>query len=399
MPEWVISSNAVIRGLRLIDGGFLANHGTGQLAARLGVSARHLNRVFHKELGATPSALARSRRLHLALRLIVETDLGFGDVALQAGYGSVRRFNAEMSSTLGRSPRALRGVRDEAHGQALTLRLPVREPFDAPWIFGFLGRRALPGLEEVHGLEYRRRVGRGNHWISVSPGHGALILEVPAGTPASLSSILQRVRRLFDLDADSSVIDAHLAGDPRLAPLVAALPGLRVPGAWDGFETAVRAILGQQVSVERARRLAMGLIQGCGEGAFPEPGTLARFVPTSLGIPGKRWLAIRELARAVAGGAVDLDEGAASQELTDRLLALPGVGPWTAGYIGMRVAKDPDAYPDGDWVVLKALGATPGAARRVAEPWRPWRAYAVMHLWSSPLPTGDAVRLQSAAGT
>ncbi len=399
VPEWAISSDRVIRGLRLIDGGFLADQSTAALAARLGVSTRHLNRLFHQELGATPSSLARSRRLHMALRLIVETDLGFCDVALQAGYGSVRRFNAEVSGTFGRSPRALRGVRDEELTRELTLKLPVREPFDAPWMFRFLEQRALPGLEEVHGLEYRRRVGSGESWITVSQRGGALMLKVPAGTSASLSSILRRVRRLFDLQADSAVIDAHLARDPGLAPLVAASPGLRVPGAWDGFETAVRAILGQQVSVERARRLADTLIHRCGEGEFPKPRALARFVPAAIGIPGKRWLAIAELSRAVADGVIDLDEGAARERLTDRLLALPGVGPWTAGYIGMRVAKDPDAFVDGDWAVLKALQATPGAARRLAEPWRPWRAYAVMHLWSAPVPSVDAVRLQSVSGT
>ncbi|NIN74803.1 MAG: hypothetical protein GTN86_07575 [Xanthomonadales bacterium] len=223
---------------------------------------------------------------------------------------------------------------------------------------------------------------------------------MPAGTHASLSSILQRIRRLFDLDADSNVIDAHLSRDRRLAPLVAASPGLRVPGAWDGFETAVRAILGQQVSVERARRLAENnLIERCGEGGFPEADGLARSAPGSLGIPGKRWLAIRGLARAVADGAIDLNEGADLQELTDRLMALPGVGPWTAGYVGMRVAKDPDAFPDGDWAVLGTLGATPGAARRLAMTWRPWRAYAVMHLWSSPPLTGASDRVQSAGET
>jgi AraC family transcriptional regulator of adaptative response / DNA-3-methyladenine glycosylase II len=398
LPEWAISSDRVIRGLRLIEGGFLADRSTAALAARLGVSTRHLNRVFHKELGATPSSLARSRRLHLALRLIVETDLSFSDVALQAGYGSVRRFNAEMSATFGRSPRALRGVRDVEHAQELTLRLPVREPFDASWMFRFLERRALPGLEEVHGLEYRRRVGSGDHWISVSQGSGALMLKVSAGTRAPLASVMQRVRRLFDLDADPAVIDAHLARDARMAPLVAASPGLRVPGAWDGFETAVRAILGQQVSVERARRLAANLIQSCGEGGFPEPSALAGFDPGALGIPGKRWLAIAELSRAVADGAIGLDEAAAREELTDRLLARPGVGPWTAGYVGMRVAKDPDAFPDGDWAVLKALQETPARARHVAAPWRPWRAYAVMHLWSAAVPMGGAVRLQSAGG-
>lgn len=399
LPEWTISSDRVIRALRLIDGGFLADQSSEALAARLGVSSRHLNRVFHQELGATPNSLARTRRLHLALRLIAETDLAFSDVALQAGYRSVRRFNSEIRMSFGCAPRILRAGRKEDRSPGLTLRLPVREPFDAAWMFRFLQRRALPGLEEVSGLEYRRRVGSGDHWISVAHSGGALMLKVPPGTPASLSSILQRVRHLFDLDADSAVIDSHLARDPRLAPLVAGAPGLRVPGAWDGFETAVRAILGQQVSVERARRLASDLIDRCGAGDFPEPEALARSAPVALGIPGKRWLAIRELSRAVARGAIDLHEGAAGEELTERLTALPGVGPWTAGYVGMRVAKDPDAFPDGDWAVLKTLQVTPGAARRLSLPWRPWRAYAVMHLWSSPAITGGAERLQSVAGT
>ena len=384
LPEWTLGSQTVIRGLRMIDAGFLLDHDADALAANLHISARHLNRLFQQELGTTPKSLAKVRRLHLAKRLIDRSQLTFSEVAMQAGYGSVRRFNEEVRKTFGRTPRDLRLIAHPATAALLTLQLPVREPYHHRWVFGFLAQRALPGIEEVTGLVYRRRVSvtdGGENWLQVAWCDGGLTLTLPADCPLELGDVLCRVRRLFDLDADPLVIDEQLAQVAILSEAVRADPGLRVPGAWDGFETAVRAILGQQVSVARATELAGALCTRYGAGDFPTPQQLVRENPAAIGMPGKRGGAITALAKAATDGALVLDESAEPKELTEALCAIPGVGPWTAGYIGMRVARDPDAFPDSDWVVLKMLGATPAGARRQAEAWRPWRAYAVMTLW------------------
>jgi len=318
---------------------------------------------------------------------------------MEAGYGSLRRFNDDLRRVFQRSPRELRsGRRQHAHrdGSVLTLRLPVRSPYDADWVFDFLARRALAGVEEVDGHCYRRRLpGPADHrdggsWVEVRWDGDALRLCMPAGCPAPLSEVLPRVRRVFDLDAEPLTIDADLSRDPLLAPAVSAAPGLRVPGAWDGFEIAVRAILGQQVSVDRATVLAHGLMARFGADCLTDPARLARADVAAVGMPGKRGEAIRRLAAAVADGGLDLHEGADSEALGRALCAVPGIGPWTAGYVTMRVAKDPDAYPANDWVVVKMLeqlapeqarAAAAGRAGSRADGWRPWRAYAVMYLW------------------
>ncbi len=390
LPEWTLNSQTVIRGLRMIDGGFLVDHCVAELAQRLHISARHLNRLFQQELGATPKSLAKVRRVHLAKRLIDHSRLSFGDVALRAGYGSVRRFNDEIRETFGRTPRGLRsaGGVPSARGVLrvadVQLHLPVREPYNKEWVFGFLKQRALPGIEEVVGEVYRRRLpatAAGERWLEVAWENAGLVLRIPADCALDFGDLLCRVRRVFDLDADPAVVDAHLGNDPLLKQKVRSEPGLRVPGAWDGFETAVRAILGQQVSVARATTLAAKLCAQFGDGAFPTPQQLVDADIAAIGMPGKRGGAIRQLARAVAGGSLVLDEGADHALLSAALCELPGVGPWTAGYIGMRVARDPDAFVDSDWVVLKMLDATAAAARQRAQAWRPWRAYAVMYLW------------------
>jgi AraC family transcriptional regulator of adaptative response / DNA-3-methyladenine glycosylase II len=401
VPEWCIGSRTVIRGLRLIDAGVLDSEDSTGLAARLGVTARHLNRLFHEELGATPKAVAMNRRRALAKRLIDETRLPFSQVALQAGYRSLRRFNDDVRRCYGRHPSAIRAVSRnrprEAGDRAFSLRLPVREPYNAPWVFEFLKRRALAGFEEVGEACYRRRVfdTEGNdHWISVTWEAGGLRLQVPAACTVALSDILLRVRRVFDLDADSRTIDGDLAEDSLLAEVVTGHGGLRVPGAWDGFETTVRAILGQQVSVDRATALAHKLLDRYGPTCLQDPAALARATPAEIGLPGRRGLAISRLATEVAAGALDLHEGADAGKLAVVLCAIPGIGPWTAGYVAMRVAKDPDAYPVNDWVVLKMLERAPataavakaaaaGRAGSHADGWRPWRAYAVMYLWKS----------------
>jgi len=387
LPEWTLASATVIRALRLIDAGYLDERTVGDLAAELGVSQRHLDRLFSDELKTTPKSLARVRRLHLAKRLIDHSRLPLADVAMRAGYGSVRRFNDELLKTFGRSPRALRRngreVAAEAAG-AFSLHLPVREPYDQEWVFGFLGARALPGVEEVSGLTYQRRVpveGAAPDWVRVRWAGDGLELTVPAALGGSLAALLQRVRRIFDLDSDPEVIAAALAEDARLATLVREHPGLRVPGAWSGFETTVRAILGQQVSVARATSLATMLCREFGGGDFPSPEALAVADVAAIGIPGQRAAAVCSVARDVAEGRLVLDESADNAELESRLLAISGVGPWTVGYVSMRVARNPDAFPERDWVVLKALGTANAEARAAAEAWRPWRAYGVMYLW------------------
>lgn len=266
--------------------------------------------------------------------------------------------------------------------EPLKLRLAVRKPYNADWVFSYLAKRALAGVETVQGLSYRRRLDeRSSAVLEVRWEDGGPVALVPQAFQDSLGDLLRRVRRLFDLDADSTVIDAHLSADNLLGPRVRAAPGLRVPGAWDGFETAVRAVLGQQVSVARATRLAELLVDRYGSGAFPSPSSLAVANPAEIGLPGKRGEAIRRLAAEVESGSLQLDESVDSRELTERLRALPGIGPWTASYIALRVAKDPDAFPESDWGVLKALRTTPAGARRRARDWSPWRGYALMHLW------------------
>jgi AraC family transcriptional regulator of adaptative response / DNA-3-methyladenine glycosylase II len=386
LPEWTLGSTTVVRALRLIDAGFLDEHGVGDLAARLGISTRHLNRLFAAELEAAPKGLARTRRVQLAKRLIDGSTLPLADVAFLAGFGSVRRFNHEFRTVYGCAPGSLRRRRTvPASAGDIVLHLPVRRPYHEGWMFDFLARRALPGLEVVAGSEYRRALyvdGEAAGWLSVrSVEEGVLRLSVPAAAVGRLSDVLRRVRRVFDLDADPTAVETALGEDPLLASQLARSPGLRVPGAWDGFEIAVRAVLGQQVSVARARDLAVRLCARFGAGDFPTPGALVDADVAAIGMPGKRAEAIRALARAVERDGLVLDEAADPQALQAALVALPGVGPWTAGYIGMRVARDPDAFPDADWVVLKTLGLTARAARQRAAAWRPWRAYAVMLLW------------------
>ncbi len=401
VPEWCIRSRTVIRALRLIDAGVVDASGSDLLAARLGISARHLNRLFRDELGATPKSLAMSRRRALAKRLIDDTDLGMAAVAMQSGYGSLRRFNDDVRRCFRRTPSELRARRRRAPDSGaggVVLRLPVRQPYDVRWVFEFLSRRALAGFETVADGCYRRRLDPGpggapSCWISVTWDAGALRLEVPDGAPLGLAELLPRVRRLFDLDAEPTAIDRDLGADPILAPVIAGHPGLRVPGAWDGFETAVRAILGQQVSVDRATTLARRLLERYGSDCLVDPTRLVEANPAEIGMPGRRGEAIRRLAREAASGRLQLDESVSVDGLREALCAIPGIGPWTAGYISMRVAKDPDALPANDWVVLKMLEAAAGdaapAVRAAAagrpgsrsDGWRPWRAYAVMYLW------------------
>jgi len=407
-PAWGGTSATVSRALRLIAEGALDQGDVDELAGRLGMGSRHLRRLFLEHTGAPPVAVAQTRRLHFAKKLLDETRLSMTDVALGAGYASVRRFNAAFQAAYGRSPRELRREKrtSELPAAGLVLRMPYRAPFHWDAMLSFLRPRATPGVESVEGGVYRRAVAAGDANGLVEIRHAAeenaLLLAVPEGFARHLASLASAARRAFDLGADPAAIAAQLERDARLRPLVRRSPGLRIPGAWDPFQTAVRAILGQQVSVTGATTLAGRLVRafgtplaGHGEAAngadpwrlFPGPQVLADANVEAIGMPGARAKAIRALARAVQDGEPVLDPCAPLEVAVERLLALPGLGPWTAQYIAMRALSHPDAFPSSDLGLRKALGTgrTLASAAEVearGEMWRPWRGYAAIHLWS-----------------
>jgi AraC family transcriptional regulator of adaptative response / DNA-3-methyladenine glycosylase II len=366
-PAWLGTSATVSRALRLISEGALDGADAEALAARLGVGTRHLRRLFAQHLGASPVAVAQTRRLHFARKLLEETDLPIAQVALVAGFGSVRRFNTAIRTTFDRTPRQLRGSQPAKPGE-LVLRLPYREPFDWDGLLAFLGPRAIPGIEEVRDGAYRR----GD--VEVTHHDGTLRLRLLAPVP-NLFDVVERVRRLFDLRADPQVIGAHLSRDPLLKKRLAKHPGVRVPGAWDPFEMAVRAVLGQQISVAHATRLAGRLAATWGL----TPEALAEADIT--GVPQARARTLRSLAAAAANGTLLLDGSRPLEETVESLKAIPGIGDWTAQTIAMRAASEPDAFPAGDLGLRKAY---PGDLAARAEAWRPWRAYAAMLLWRKP---------------
>jgi AraC family transcriptional regulator of adaptative response / DNA-3-methyladenine glycosylase II len=401
-PAWNGTSAVVARALRLIDSGALDDGDAVRLAARLGLGERQLRRLFVQHLGAAPAQVARSRRVHFARRLLDETDLAVTQVALASGFGSIRQFNDAILATFHESPTKLRARRrhDPAPGE-LTVRLPYRPPLPWPTMLEFLAGRATPGVEAVADGVYRRTARIGDEPAAIEarpdPAASQVVLTIRAGDHGRLIDVVDRVRRVFDLGADPLRIATHLRRDPRLRPAVTKLAGLRVPGAWDPFELAVRAILGQQVSVRAATTLAGRLADRFGTPVhlgpgltrlFPEPATLADAPVETIGLPRARATTIRTLAEAVASKRVALDASDGAEAMAARLCALPGIGPWTAEYVAMRALAEPDAFPAGDLGVRGALGNGEGAvsakaALAIAEAWRPWRAYAVMYLWHS----------------
>ena len=392
----------VAGALARIQAGALDEGSVDALAAELGVTGRHLRRAFEAELGVTPVGVAQSRRLATAKRLLHDTALGLGDVALASGFGSVRRFNAAFRERFGRPPSALRRARDGAEtGGALRLRLDYRPPLEWERLLAFLGTRGIAGVEQVAENAYVRtvRVGAAVGIVSVTPARGApwLLAEASVSLAPALATVVARLRALLDLDARPDAVATHLGRDPRLRDGIRRHPGLRLPGAFDPFETAVRAVLGQQVSVAAAATLAGRLARRFGAalpGApspalavlFPSAEALATTTAEAIaedGIPRARAETVLGLARAVADGAIALAPGTDPEEVARRLDALPGIGPWTAQYIAMRALHHPDAFPADDLGVRRALRARGATAVRRAERWRPWRAYAVMHLWES----------------
>lgn len=408
-PAWYGTSTTVRRGLRLISGGALDGGSIEQLADRLGVTSRHLRRLFTQHVGASPLAVAHTQRLHFAKRLIDQTNLPMSDIALASGFGSVRRFNDAFRKTYGRTPRELRRNSDVAldEASALSVRLGYSQPFDWDGLLAFFAGRATPGVEQVVAGSYLRTVtlggGPGVIECRLDPDRQQVLLLLHGIETAHVFPAVQRVREMLDLDAPVAQVRALLQADAGVAALVDNQPGARVPGAWEGFELTVRAILGQQVSVKAATTLAGRIANRYGEKTalpaslrgrgsitlgrlFPTPAKLARARFNNLGMVGSRVQTIRLLARAVINGDIDFETAQDPAEFCERLKTIKGIGDWTAEYVAMRVLKHPDAFPASDLGLLKALGDEVQGAQellRRAEKWRPWRAYAALLLWGS----------------
>jgi AraC family transcriptional regulator of adaptative response / DNA-3-methyladenine glycosylase II len=408
LASWRGTSNTVARALALIADGCLDGGDTGidALAERLGVGGRQLRRLFKQHLGASPVAVAQTRRVLFAKQLIQETRMPMSEVALAAGFGSIRRFNETFHDLFRRPPSALRrkAASDAPAGSVaetgVTLRLRYRPPYDWEAMLAHLGARAIDGVERVAGGVYHRTVSHdgelGTVEVRHEPASHNLVATVRFPSVRALPAVLARVRRVFDVGADIEAIGAHLARDPLLAPLVAERPGLRAPGGWDDFELAVRAILGQQVTVAAARRLAGQLVALCGETlrggdltrAFPLPEKVASADLGSLGMPKARRAALVALAEAAVADHHLFGPFGTLEEAVARLSAIRGVGEWTAQYIALRALGETDAFPASDVGLLRGAagsGAWPTPADLVerAEPWRPWRAYAAQHLWAA----------------
>lgn len=441
---WAGTSATVARALRLIDSGALDDAGVEAIADRLGVTSRWLRQLFAEQLGASPLMVARTRRVHFARRLLDETELPLVDIAIASGFGSARRLHDAVRATFHRAPGELRRTRsarrsvraggapaafangwptattmtagrtspsngrvlhpslDNLRDGVIELRLPARAPFDAGALMRFFAARAISGVEHVADDTYSRSVvvdgALGMLEARAIPGDTALALSVRLASPRGLMPLVANVKRMFDLDTDAAEIARHLRRDPLLRHFVPTT-GVRVPGAWDPFEIGVRALLGQQISVAAARTLAARLVQMCGEPldamargsithAFPAPAAVASADVARIGLPRTRAAALRGFAAAVADGTIDLSTSRDLDEIVRALTALPGIGPWSAHYMAMRAYAEPDAFPASDLGVLKALGrrgtiATARGALARAEAWRPWRAYAVIALWTS----------------
>ena len=399
-PAWNGTFSTVSRALRLISESGLEDGGVESLAKRLGVGPRHLRRLFLQHVGATPSSVANTRRLHFAKKLIDETSLPMNQVALSAGFGSVRRFNATILKTYKRRPTHLRKLarqKRSAGEDHYQFRLNFRPPYHWQALLAFLAPRCTPGVEAVHGGRYRRSISiKGSHgWLEASfdEKHSAIVLNVHFSDPGALFFITERARAMFDLNADASEIAATLSADPLLRPWVRATPGLRVPGCWDPFELSVRAILGQQISVKAASALAGRLTALFGhpteatEGLthlFPGPEILATADLNRAGVTKARSETMRALAVAVLDGKVSFEGVLDSQRFEQQLCEVRGIGPWTAQYIAMRALGDPDAFPAGDLGLQRALGLVNArATEERTHAWRPWRAYAALYLWQS----------------
>lgn len=399
LASWRGTSNTVSRALELISqGGLDGEASVEDLSARLGMGSRQLRRLFQQHLGASPHAVAQTRRVLFAKQLLHETQMPMAQVAFAAGFGSLRGFNETFRALFGRAPSTLRAVPTDPNAP-IHLLLRYRAPYDWDAMLRYLAARAIDGVEKIADGEYRRTIFAdgvcGTLTVAHAPACNSLrvTIRVPrlrrAGT---LSAIVAQVRRVFDLNADVAVIGEHLAGDPLLAPLVTKWPGLRAPGAWDGFELAVRAVLGQQITVSAARRLAGKLVTLCGEPVadgelthrFPDAAMVAAGQLGAIGMPAARRATLLALSQAA-----ETDPLLFEADAIRRLREIPGVGAWTAEYIAIRALRDPDAFPATDVALVRGLAALTGTKSTAAEllhraeQWRPWRAYAAQYLWAA----------------
>ena len=401
----LLQDETLHRALALLNEGLLQEQPMDALADAMGLSARQLQRLFVARLGATPAKLHTTRRLLLAKQLLTETQLPVTQVALAAGFNSLRRFNSAFLQGCGMPPTALRKQHGAVAGGEPVLRLAYRPPLDFPLMLAFLRRRSLPGIEYIDDNSYQR--------VVVANGSASLIrvsadlkrpeLRLQLGTTdaRAIPAIVAKVRRVFDLDADLSTVHATLGQTPLLARGIRERPGLRLPGGWDGFEVAARAVLGQQVSVAAATTLARRLVDRFGEHLpgmpegldrqFPAPAIVAEAPLESIGLPRTRAATLRAIARACADGRLDFSRAQTLESFVQKATALPGIGPWTAHYMALRAMGLPDAFPAGDLVLQQVLGEGQRLSERETErrsqPWRPWRAYAVLHLWHLAVPT------------
>ncbi|MBO0691813.1 MAG: DNA-3-methyladenine glycosylase 2 family protein [Acidimicrobiaceae bacterium] len=402
----------VCRAVQLILGGALDGGTEAELGARLGVSARHLRRLFGAQVGVTPDELARSRRAHFARRLLDDTDLPVADVAFASGFGSIRQLNRACLDVFRAPPGELRARRRKSDrlvaDGGLCLRMPLRPPFDAPAMLAYFAPRAIPGVEAVTGGVYRRTIdvdGDTGVIELMAPGSASsgpepldhIVLRAHLPHWEGLIHLVERARRIMGLDTDYPEATERLAADDVLGPLVATRPGLRVPGAWDPFETGVRAIVGQQVTVAGASRLTGRIVERFGRPVaglsqmglthtFPTAADLADGDLDGLGLTPTRQEAVRAFARSIATGKVRLDRSVGLEELIGSLTAIPGVGPWTANYLALRLGE-PDAFPAADLGLRRGVNPAdpPGGAAlaRMSLRWAPWRALAATHLWAA----------------
>ncbi len=398
-PEWDVAADVAGRAMRLIADGVVEREGVEGLAGKVGYTSRHLTRLLAHELGAGPLALARARRAQTARILIETTTMPFAEVAFAAGFASIRQFNDTVRSVYAATPSQMRGRQGSvnSHAGVLDLRLAVRQPFAVDELLGFLGPRTVPGVEDAGPGWYSRTLrlpnGPGEVHLSFDevPETGTVHCALRLSDLRDLGAAVERCRRLVDADCDPEAVDAQLGQDPLLAAQVRRSPGIRVPGQVDGDEVAVRAVLGQQVSVAQARKLAADLTRRYGDKLpgrdlwlFPTASRLADVDPEDLPMPRTRGRALTTLCGALASGEIALDRSAPRSDVRQALLALPGIGPWTAGHIAMRALGDPDVLLPTDLGVrrgLQLLGAAEGDAEGMGERWRPWRSYAQMHVW------------------
>jgi AraC family transcriptional regulator of adaptative response / DNA-3-methyladenine glycosylase II len=396
-PAWIGTSAVVSRALRLIDEGALDDGDVNKLASRVGIGSRQLRRLFVQHLGASPIKVATTHRLHFARKLIDETDLPMTTVALSSGFNSLRQFNHAVRTAYSHSPTQLRRVRGRSarvqSGSGLVLRLPYRVPFNWSAMIDFLRPRATPGVEFVQENCYRRTIKVGDlaGVIDVRPdvAEPRLVILFDLPTNEGLIQVVERVRRMFDLGADVLQIETRLSGDSRLRTLVGTRPGLRVPGAWDGFEVAVKAVLGEGLTVIDANPRAERLVRAFGkplgtscEGLthlFPRPEVLADADLSRAGIRAKQASTVRGLARATCAKELTFEASRTLEDTVARLCTIRGVSESMAQYIAMRAFGEPDAFPCAE----TGRGQSP---MRMAERWRPWRAYAAMHLWAASAP-------------